>query len=67
MVWQVPHERLGQAGVVRTPLMLNGLTPGVSRPVPGLGEHADEVLAEAGLSRDEIETLRASGALGNSE
>jgi formyl-CoA transferase len=64
MVWQVPHERLGMAGVVRTPLTLEGLSPGVSRPVPGLGEHADEVLAEAGLSRDEIERLRASGALG---
>ncbi|HZH46260.1 MAG TPA: CoA transferase, partial [Roseococcus sp.] len=64
MVWQVPHERLGVAGVVRTPLTLDGLSPGISRPVPGLGEHADEVLAEAGLTPGEIEGLRASGALG---
>jgi formyl-CoA transferase len=64
MVWQVPHERLGRAGVVRTPLTLGGLSPGISRPVPGLGEHADEVLAEAGLTPGEIEGLRASGALG---
>ena len=67
MVWQVPHERLGQAGVVRTPLTLDGLTPGVTRPVPGLGEHADEVLAEAGLTPEEIAALRASGALGSEE
>ena len=67
MVWQVPHARLSQAGVVRTPLTLDGLTPGVTRPVPGLGEHADEVLAEAGLTPEEIAALRASGALGSEE
>jgi formyl-CoA transferase len=32
--------------------------------VPGLGEHTDEVLREAGLDESEIAKLRASGALG---
>ena len=64
MVWGVPHAKLGQAGVVRTPINIEGHAPGVHRPVPGLGEHADEVLAEAGLSAGEIAGLRALGALG---
>jgi alpha-methylacyl-CoA racemase len=32
---------------------------------PANGEHTNEILAEAGLSRDAIDKLRASGALGN--
>ena len=66
MSWPVPHGRLGTAQVVRTPLNIDGLKPGVHRGVPGLGEHADEILTEAGMSPAEIATLRASGALGNS-
>jgi alpha-methylacyl-CoA racemase len=40
-------------------------TPGDanSRPGPALGEHTDEVLAEAGFSSDEIARLRDSGAV----
>jgi len=39
--------------------------PAVARPfVAALGEHGDEVLAEAGYSPDEIGALRTDGALG---
>jgi formyl-CoA transferase len=64
MVWQVPHATLGEAGVVRTPLNIEGHSPGIRRPVPALGEHAEEILAEAGLTTDEIAALRAAKALG---
>ena len=64
MAWEVPHERLGRAGVVRTPLTLAGHAPGVRRGVPALGADADAILAAAGLSPDEITQLRAAGALG---
>jgi crotonobetainyl-CoA:carnitine CoA-transferase CaiB-like acyl-CoA transferase len=38
-------------------------TPGTwQKPAPGLGEHTDAVLMEAGLDRDAIARLRASGA-----
>jgi crotonobetainyl-CoA:carnitine CoA-transferase CaiB-like acyl-CoA transferase len=38
-------------------------TPGVwQKPAPGLGEHTDVVLKEAGLSADEIARLRQDGA-----
>jgi crotonobetainyl-CoA:carnitine CoA-transferase CaiB-like acyl-CoA transferase len=32
-------------------------------PGPALGEHTDEVLAEAGLSTEEIASLREGGAV----
>ena len=39
-------------------------TPGVwQKPAPGLGEHTDVVLAEAGLSAEEIALLREDGAV----
>jgi len=64
MVWKVPHARMGTAGVVRTPINIEGLKPGIRRSVPGLGEHSEEILAEAGLTDDEIAALRAAKALG---
>lgn len=64
MVWQIPHEKLGQAGVVRTPINIQGHTPGIRRGVPGLGEHSDEILAEAGLGAEEIAKLRANKVIG---
>ncbi len=39
-----------------------GKTPGAIRRLPPrLGEHSEEILREAGLSRDEIASLLASG------
>jgi formyl-CoA transferase len=35
----------------------------VARPAPALGQHSDEILAEAGLSPDEIAALHESGAV----
>lgn len=64
MVWQIPHATLGQAGVVRTPINIQGHTPGIRRGVPGLGEHSDEILAEAGLGAEEIAKLRANKVIG---
>ena len=55
----------------KTPLAIAGVpvkmtkTPGgVKTRAPGKGEHADDILKEAGFSKPEIETLRANGALG---
>jgi alpha-methylacyl-CoA racemase len=61
---------LDQPGVAR-PVGLLGLpfklsrTPGdpIRAPGPGLGEHTDEVLAQAGFGPDEIEALHADGAV----
>ena len=65
-----PHNRFRQtftevAGVVQpspSPRFLG--TPGaIRRPPPNPGQHADEALADWGLAKDEIDGLRASGAI----
>jgi crotonobetainyl-CoA:carnitine CoA-transferase CaiB-like acyl-CoA transferase len=58
------HRRRGDIQVVASAINIEGLETGVYRDVPELGEHADEILAEAGFTADEIRDLRASGALG---
>jgi len=58
------HRRRGQTKIVATPVTLEGLSTGVRRDVPNLGEHSSEILAEAGLTPDEIASLRAAGAVG---
>ncbi len=47
---------------VATPVAFSGVSVGPAGPVPRLGQHTDEVLAEAGLSAAEIAALRAAGA-----
>ena len=45
------------------PIHLMGTPAGYRRPAPGYGEHTDEVLAEAGYRRDEVDSLRAAGVI----
>jgi crotonobetainyl-CoA:carnitine CoA-transferase CaiB-like acyl-CoA transferase len=48
---------------VAPPLRLSDTPPSVRRPAPALGEHTDEILAEAGLSTSDIERLRGAGVI----
>lgn len=49
---------------VGDPIKLAGSHSEITRlPPPGLGEHTDEVLAQAGFAPDELEGLRAAGAI----
>jgi crotonobetainyl-CoA:carnitine CoA-transferase CaiB-like acyl-CoA transferase len=53
------HPRAGRFKTVATPVKLEK-TPGTIRsPAPLLGEHSRDVLAEAGFTSDEIESLAA--------
>ncbi|MBI3400804.1 MAG: CoA transferase [Acidobacteria bacterium] len=63
MVVDVEHPTLGPLKTLGSPIKMSGTLPNVSRRAPRLGEHTDEVLAEAGLSEDEIAALRKSGAV----
>jgi crotonobetainyl-CoA:carnitine CoA-transferase CaiB-like acyl-CoA transferase len=59
----VDFPGIGKAPVAATPVKLHG-TPGtVRKRPPVLGEHSDEILGELGYSKDEIESLKRSGAL----
>jgi alpha-methylacyl-CoA racemase len=59
---ETPWEGRALPGV-STPVRLAG-EPQPRRPAPRLGEHACEVLAEAGFGAAEITALRAAGVLG---
>ena len=45
------------------PIKLGFAEPQIAKSAPALGQHSDEILAEAGLSREEIAGLRTSGAI----
>lgn len=49
---------------IAPPYRLDGQRPATSRPPPRMGEHTDQVLAEAGFSPVEVDSLRAAGAIG---
>ena len=45
------------------PIRLGFAEQQIAHAAPALGQHSDQILAEAGLSPDEIASLRASGAV----
>ncbi|HEV2780050.1 MAG TPA: CoA transferase [Actinophytocola sp.] len=64
MVVELDHPVEGRVRALGIPVKLSE-TPGrIRRPPPRLGEHTDEVLAAAGLSTDEIRSLRTGGVAG---
>jgi crotonobetainyl-CoA:carnitine CoA-transferase CaiB-like acyl-CoA transferase len=58
MVIETPLQDGPALKVLGFPIKLGSTPCAVHRPVPRLGGHTGEVLAEAGLSRDEIARLR---------
>ena len=45
------------------PIRLGFATQRIAKPAPALGEHSEEILREAGLSAQEVASLKASGAV----
>ena len=62
MVVEVDQPRLGTVRQLGQPVKLSRTAADPRRPAPALGEHSEEVLAEAGLSAGEIASLLDSGA-----
>ena len=63
MTVDVDHPTLGRLRTLGTPIKMSDTPLNPKRRAPMLGEHTDDVLAEAGYSADEIEQLRYSGAV----
>jgi crotonobetainyl-CoA:carnitine CoA-transferase CaiB-like acyl-CoA transferase len=67
MVAGLPEARHPSAGTYRRippPVLFSSAPQSVRREAPLIGEHTDEILAEAGYGPQGIDALRASGALG---
>ncbi|MBI3636453.1 MAG: CoA transferase [Candidatus Rokubacteria bacterium] len=62
-VLQTVDSRWGPMRLVGAGFRLAHGTPGIDRPPPALGEHADEILGEAGYAPAEIERLRRDGVI----
>jgi len=63
MVVETEHPTLGRLRTLGSPIKLSATPPDVSRRAPLLGEHTDQVLAEAGYNEREIAALRQSGVV----
>jgi formyl-CoA transferase len=61
----VPLEGAGEklTSTVSSPIQVHGVSKAPARRAPRIGEHNDEVLKELGFGHDEIDSLRASGAI----
>jgi crotonobetainyl-CoA:carnitine CoA-transferase CaiB-like acyl-CoA transferase len=63
LIVEQEHPRAGRFRTLDTPIRFDRTPGGIRTPAPGLGEHTDVVLGEAGLTPDEIAGLRKSGAI----
>jgi crotonobetainyl-CoA:carnitine CoA-transferase CaiB-like acyl-CoA transferase len=61
MTVELPHPLADKVRLVASPMKLSATPVQYRRPPPLLGEHTDEVLIEAGLSADEVNSLRTAG------
>lgn len=59
----VEHRELGEINIIRNAVRMSRTPHGIDQPAPDRGEHTDQVLAEAGLTHEQIAELRARGAI----
>jgi len=63
MVVEVEHPVAGMLRMLGTPLKLSAQPASIRRPPPVLGQHTDEILAEAGYPAARIAELREAGVI----
>ena len=59
------HPTAGEIRVVGAPYRLTETPTTVRRPPPTLGQHTDEILAEAGFTATQIAAFQRSGVFGS--
>ena len=64
MVVKVPHPQVPDLRIPNSPLKLSASPASIRRHPPMLGEHNDEILAEAGFDESQISQLRERGVIG---
>ena len=62
MVVSYEQPEMGEIKQLGFPIKLSRTPAGIARPAPALGEHTEELLSEAGYSKDEIQAMEESGA-----
>lgn len=62
MVTETDHPVAGKVKTIGHPVKYHSTPGGVQRPAPLLGEHTREVLAEAGLSREQVADMLEEGS-----
>jgi crotonobetainyl-CoA:carnitine CoA-transferase CaiB-like acyl-CoA transferase len=63
LVAEFEQPGLGPARVLGFPARASATPASIRRPAPRLGEHTDEILAELGVARDEVDRLVAAGVV----
>jgi crotonobetainyl-CoA:carnitine CoA-transferase CaiB-like acyl-CoA transferase len=63
LVTEVEQPGYGKARMLGFPVRASATPAAIRRPAPLLGEHTAEVLAELGISAEEIDRLAAAGAI----
>jgi len=64
MIVSVEHSTYGTMPIVGPAVNLHATPGSVRSPAPEFGQHTEEVLLEAGFTWEELESLRADGAIG---
>jgi formyl-CoA transferase len=61
----VPLEGAGGklTSTINSPIQVHGVTKVSARRAPALGEHNEEILKQIGFNSNDIDSLRASGAI----
>lgn len=63
MIVETDHPVAGRVKAIGLPIKFTETPGAVARPAPTLGQHGAEVLAETGYTPQEIDALKAQGAL----
>jgi formyl-CoA transferase/CoA:oxalate CoA-transferase len=63
MVTEIEHPVAGTLRMLGSPIKLSAQPAAIHRPPPTLGQHTDEILADAGFTAAQIAELRAAGAV----